>query len=66
MSKKTLLEQTFSLLGKSKTPAAQICRELGFSQRWYYDLMSGDIKDPGVNRIQRLHDYLSQADSKAA
>lgn len=28
--------------------------------RWLYDLRAGRFSDPGVNKIQRIHDYLHQ------
>ncbi|MEW8139402.1 MAG: hypothetical protein AB2761_20250 [Candidatus Thiodiazotropha endolucinida] len=53
-----LLEQTMALVDRSDLPVTKICDDLGFSKRWFYKLRAGGIDDPGVKRIQRLHDYL--------
>lgn len=55
----TLLEKTLSLARSADEPVTKICREAGITTRWYYLLLDGDIRDPGVRRIQRLHDYLA-------
>jgi len=66
MKKITLFEQTLGLMEQSTIPIASLCRELKVTERWYYKLLAGDIKDPSVNRIQRLHDYLAANRSDAA
>jgi hypothetical protein len=55
----TLLEKTLELARSSKVPVTQTCRAAKLTTRWYYKLLSGEIPDPGVRRIQRLHDYLA-------
>jgi transcriptional regulator with XRE-family HTH domain len=53
-------EETKKLAKESGIPAAQICSDLRFDRSWYNKWMAGKIPDPGVNRIQKLHDYLSR------
>jgi hypothetical protein len=57
---KTFLEKTLRMVSSSDIPVAKMCAEVGVSVRWYYKLTSGNIKDPSVNKIQRLHDYLAE------
>lgn len=53
-----LLDTTLELAKASDLPVPRICEATGVSLRWYYKLLSGELKDPSVRRIQRLHDYL--------
>jgi hypothetical protein len=55
---KTLLEKTLDLARKSELSKTVICKNIKVTVRWYDMLLNGQIKDPGVNRIQRLYDYL--------
>lgn len=64
--KTTLLSQTFRLMERTRIPVVTICRDLDLTPRWYYKLKSGELKEPGVNRIQRLHDYLAKHNKKSA
>lgn len=54
-----LLEKTLRLAGESCEPASKICSAAGVTTRWYYMLLAGEIIDPGVRRVQRLHDHLA-------
>jgi hypothetical protein len=60
MKDESLLSETLALTKGTSIPVTKICNDLGLTTRWYYKLTSGQIKDPGVKRIQRLHDYLHQ------
>lgn len=53
-----LLDTTLELARTTPLSVTSICRETGVKPRWYYMLLNGDIKDPSVRRVQRLHDYL--------
>jgi hypothetical protein len=58
--KTPLLEATLILannrpIGVNMT---EVCRAAGSSKRWFNMVQSGGIKDPGGNRLQRLHDTL--------
>ena len=46
------------LVKESGKTAAQLSRETGLGQRWMYMLMQGAYSDPGVNKIEQLHDHL--------
>jgi hypothetical protein len=59
MKEAKLLDKTLHMMKSTSLKVREICREADLSTRWYYDLLSGDIKDPSVNRVQRLYDYLS-------
>lgn len=37
----------------------RMCDAVGVSTRWFNKLMAGQIHDPSVRRVQRLHDYLT-------
>ena len=54
----TFLDQTLELARRSRRPVTEICRDAGLQPRWYYLLLSGEIKDPGVHKVQSLHDAL--------
>lgn len=51
-------DKTRQLVESTDIPASQICRDLGFDRSWLRKWLKGMIPDPGVNRIQKLHDYL--------
>lgn len=53
-----LLETTIALARKSRLDRAEICREIGVTVRWYQKVLAGQIPEPSVVKIQRLHDYL--------
>jgi len=53
-----LLDTTLELARTTRLPATRICDAIGVTTRWYSKLLTGEIKDPSVRRIQRLHDYL--------
>lgn len=54
-----LLTTTLKMLGASEQPKRLIAERISVSKRWLYKLADGEIADPGVRRIQRLHDYLA-------
>lgn len=37
----------------------RMCDAVGVSTRWFNKFMAGQIPDPSVRRVQRLHDYLT-------
>lgn len=57
---KNLLDETLHLARKTQIPATRICAAIGVTTRWFSKLLNGDIQDPSVRRIQRLHDYLAE------
>lgn len=60
-----LHEDTLRLMSEAELPVTQICKDCDLTTRWYYLLKAGEIKNPGYQRLQRLHDYLA-ANRKAA
>lgn len=56
---KRLYDETLRLLQTTNLSVDEIGRKVGCSGRWIRKVRDGDIKDPGVNKIQRLHDFLS-------
>ena len=58
MKKISLYVKTMRLVKESGKTAAQLSRETGLGQRWMYMLMQGAYSDPGVNKIEQLHDHL--------
>ena len=53
-----LYKTTLQLIRDSGMPLSRIAREADVGHRWLVDVMNGRFSDPGVNKIQRLHDYL--------
>ena len=55
---KTLLDSTLELIESADITYTQMSTDLGVTTRWLHKVRTGDIKDPSVRLIQRLHDYL--------
>lgn len=64
MCKVSLYEKTIQLMLDPPVQVARACRDLDLSERWWFRVVSGSIKDPGVKRMQRLHDYLVERSSR--
>lgn len=62
----SLLQKTLRLLSERTYNPDELCREIGVSRRWLYRLQAGDFEDPGVNKIEKLHQLLASAPKKAA
>ena len=62
----SLLERTIRLTKESGIPLVQICRDTGLGRRWMHKLLAGQLTDPGVNKIERLHNYLTAKQDGAA
>lgn len=60
MSELNLYERTIQLMLDPPVQVTRACRDLQLSERWWFRVVSGSIKDPGVKRMQRLHDYLTE------
>lgn len=58
-SEGSLLAHTRSLLQHSTLTYLQIYQDTGLSPNWLSALACDRIKAPNVNRIQRLHEYLT-------
>lgn len=53
-----LFETTLNLLSASNLPIGEIARGSNVHTRWLYDLKNGRFSDPGVNKIQRIYNFL--------
>jgi hypothetical protein len=56
---KNLYEQTMKLLNSSDLSPEFVASNIGVTGRWVRKVRDGIIKEPGVQKIQRLHDFLS-------
>jgi hypothetical protein len=56
----TLLEQTIHLVKRDRGNWPITAKETGLGREWLSKLAQGKIPDPGVQKIERLHTYLSQ------
>lgn len=59
MQQPPMLEKTLELLRNCDLPLVEIANMSGLGYEWLKKLKAGDIPDPGVNRIQKLHDFLA-------
>lgn len=58
--------ETLRLMAETKIPVTRICDDCGLTTRWFYMVKSGEIADPGYQRLQRLYNYLAEHSEKAA
>jgi hypothetical protein len=62
-----LLARTYELLDRRGTVSLrQIALETGLGQDWLDKFSQRRIREPGVVKVQRLHDYLAARDPQAA
>lgn len=61
-----LVQETRRLAKASKLPVTAICKAADVKPRWYHRFLAGDFKEPGVNKITRLYQVLSENKLKAA
>lgn len=61
MSSVSLLERTLYLVRNRPVTVtyAMIAAETGVSAHWLKMFASGNITDPGVNKIEKLYEYLN-------
>lgn len=55
----TLLESTLKLLDKDGRTPSELARASGLSYHWLMKMRARAIKDPSVNRVERLHNFLT-------
>lgn len=57
----TLLNRTLAMLAETDATDAEICAGADLKRGWLAKLRggSGGMTDPGVNKIERLHDFLA-------
>lgn len=53
-----LLNETLQLAKNTDLPVLDICREADIKPRWFHRFVSGDFKEPGVAKIERLNKVL--------
>ena len=58
MKTPSILADTVRMLNECDLPMAKVQSDTGLSLRWLYMLARGELKDPGVTKIERLRDYL--------
>lgn len=59
MPKGSLHTKTLDLLKESGIPLQEIYRDTHLPYYWLKKFSSGEIRDPSVNRVQRLYEYLA-------
>lgn len=56
----TLLNETKRLLEERKGEWPDIGRDTGLGYQWISKVMQGRIKDPGVNKVEKIYRHLRQ------
>ena len=59
------LEQTRRLLQEATMPRREIALAAGVDYEWLAKFSQGRIFDPGVRKVQALHDFLIRAQQKS-
>lgn len=55
----TLMSRTITLLRERNETLPHITEKTGIPFYWLRKFAGGEIDDPGVNRIQKLYEYLA-------
>lgn len=55
----TLLQQTICLLDADRGEWSKTAKETGLGYEWIKKVANHKVPDPGVNKIETLHDYLA-------
>ena len=65
MANKTLLEQTYELLdgARGNVPQEEIARGSNVTYTWLTKFSRRAIPEPGVERVQRVHDFLMEVEA---
>lgn len=56
---KSFLDNTYKLIEESGLTQRQIADGAGVSYWWYIKFAQRSITDPGVDRVQKVHDFLA-------
>lgn len=59
----SLLERTYELLESSKLTYRQIAEGAGVDIQWFAKFKQRRIPEPGVTKVQKIHDFLSTRSS---
>lgn len=54
----SLHKQTIDLLNRTDVPLPTIAKETDVGYRWLCDFKAGRFDDPGVNKVERVHNFL--------
>lgn len=66
MKTKSLLEDTYALLEKRSMSLQIVAQETSVSYSWINMLNQKRIPDPGVQKVQRVHDFLLSVEEQTA
>lgn len=55
----TLLLKTRTLLKSDSRPLTRVAEESGLPYHWVHSFRYREHRDPSVNRVQRLYEYLT-------
>lgn len=58
----SLQQRTVELLRITNKPYLEIYSSTGLTPSWLTQLSTGKIKDPSVNKIQRLYEHLAETE----
>ncbi len=58
-----LLNTVKQLTQNSQIPSKEIAAGAGVQLRWYHFFLAGKYDDPGVKKIQKLYDFLTNQDA---
>jgi len=59
MKPESLLSRTLRLLRATKLTYRQVADGASVDTEWLAKFKQGHIKEPGVNKVQRVHDFLT-------
>lgn len=51
-------KETISALANCRTPYGKIGEGVGVSRSWLHKILNGEIENPGIRDLQKLHDWL--------
>lgn len=57
----TLLERTRTLLTEDPRDLLEVHKQSGLPFHWLRKVKAGETKEPGVNRIQALYEFLTNS-----
>ena len=58
MKTETLLERTYQLIDSTNQTYQQVADATGLDKNWLMKFKQRAIKEPGVSKVQKVHDFL--------
>lgn len=55
-----LLIKTIKLANQPGIDIEDVCKKAKVSRRWFFMLKKGELKDPGVSKVERINKVLSE------